>query len=246
MILFPAIDLRQGRCVRLEQGRYESETRYSDDPLGQAQHFAEQGAEWLHVVDLDGAKDPEQRQLALISALRRSSNLKLQVGGGLRRADELAQLFDAGVERVVLGSLAVKSPALIEQFFAEFGPERIVLALDVQLTAGGEACVAVAGWQQLSELRLESLIERFLPVGLTHVLCTDIARDGRLAGPNESLYRDVMTRYPELALQASGGIASLDDLRSCARLGCAGAIAGKALYEGIFSVSEAVACLQNA
>lgn len=246
MIVFPAIDLRQGRCVRLSQGRYEAETRYSEAPLAVAQGFAQEGAEWLHIVDLDGAKDPAARQVELVADLVRDSGLKVQTGGGIRTRAQVAELLAAGAERVIVGSLAVKQPAEVAAWLEAFGPERIVLALDVNLDAQGEAWVAVAGWQEAGGMRLNELIALFRPLGLKHVLCTDIARDGLLQGPNLGLYERLRSDYPELALIASGGVASLADLRAAQALGAAGAITGKALYEGRFRLSEALDAVQEA
>lgn len=246
MIVFPAIDLRRGRCVRLAQGRFEAETRYSEDPLAVAAGFAASGATWLHVVDLDGARAPAERQTGLLARLAAESGLQLQLGGGLRRREELVELFAFGCARVVVGSLAVREPDTVAAWLQEFGAERLVLALDVRIDADGTARVAHAGWQEGSALRLEALIERFLPAGLKHVLCTDIARDGMLSGPNGALYAGLRARYPELALIASGGVAGLADVSALAEAGIKGAVIGKALYEGRFRLEEAIACSRAA
>lgn len=246
MQLFPAIDLRQGRCVRLTQGRYQDETRYSDDPLAVARGFAEQGAEWLHLVDLDGARDPQARQLPLIRALVLDSGLKVQTGGGIRTEEQVVELLELGCQRVIVGSLAVKVPETVSTWLRRFGGERIVLALDVQIDAGGTARVAASGWQETSSASLDAVIAYFLPAGLMTVLCTDIGRDGLLCGPNLELYQGLRTRYPDLGVLASGGVASLDDLRTLRETGVTGVITGKALYEGRFSVGEAAACLRGA
>ncbi|MBI2380869.1 MAG: 1-(5-phosphoribosyl)-5-[(5-phosphoribosylamino)methylideneamino]imidazole-4-carboxamide isomerase [Gammaproteobacteria bacterium] len=241
-MVFPAIDLRQGRCVRLTQGRFDAETRYSDMPLAVVAGFAEQGAQWLHLVDLDGAKDPAARQTGLVRELVRASGLKVQCGGGLRRREQVAELLELGCERVVLGSIALAEPETVAQWFVEFGPECLVLALDVHIAADGCARVARSGWQEDSGLALDEVLETFLPAGLRHVLCTDIARDGMLAGPNAALYAGLLARFPGLRLIASGGVGCLDDIRVLAGSGLAGVVTGKALYENRFTLKEALAC----
>lgn len=246
MIVYPAIDLRHGRCVRLTQGSYDAETRYSDEPLAVARGFAAQGADWLHVVDLDGAKDPRARQLSLVKSLARDSGLRVQTGGGVRSAEQVAELLDAGCERVIVGSLAVKQPDEVKRWLARFGGERIVLALDVNLDPQGRALIAVAGWQEASSVTLEAVVREFLPAGLRHALCTDIGRDGLLQGPNLALYRELVRKFPELAVIASGGVASLEDVRALRELGLAGMITGKALYENRFTVAEALSCSRAA
>jgi phosphoribosylformimino-5-aminoimidazole carboxamide ribotide isomerase len=241
MIVYPAIDLRGGRCVRLTEGRFDSEKSYGDDPLAVARGFAAAGATWLHVVDLDGAKDPAQRQTALVERLARDSGLRVQTGGGIRDEAQIAALLAAGVQRVIVGSLTVKDPARVRGWLARFGAERIILSPDVRLDATGTPRVAAAGWQETSALSLDSLLVDFLSAGLLHVLCTDIGRDGKLTGPNTALYADLVRRFPTLQIQASGGVAALDDLRALRATGAAGAIVGRALYEQKFTLQEALA-----
>jgi phosphoribosylformimino-5-aminoimidazole carboxamide ribotide isomerase len=242
MIIYPAIDLRGGRCVRLNEGKFADETVYGTDPLAVARDFAAAGAEWLHVVDLDGAKDPARRQTALVQSLARESRLKVQTGGGIRDAAQVETLLAAGASRVIVGSLAVREPALVREWLARFGPDKIVLALDVRLDAAGTPLVALAGWQASSGKALDTVLAGFIPVGLLHVLCTDISRDGLLQGPNFALYAGLGRRFPSLQVQASGGVASLDDLRRLRAEGSAGAITGRALYEKKFTLQEALAC----
>ena len=242
MIVYPAIDLRGGRCVRLSEGNFDTETVYGTDPLAVARGFAAAGATWLHVVDLDGAKDPAKRQTALVHLLARDSGLKLQTGGGIRDVTHVESLLAAGATRVIVGSLAVRDPALVRGWLSLFGPEKIVLALDVRLDAAGTPVVALSGWQASSGQALDAVLAGFVPAGLVHVLCTDISRDGLLQGPNFALYADLGARYPALQIQASGGVASLDDLRRLRTQGSGGAITGRALYERKFTLQEALAC----
>lgn len=242
MIIYPAIDLRGGRVVRLTEGRFDQEKSYSDAPLAVARGFAADGATWLHVVDLDGARDPAMRQNSLVARLARDSGLRVQTGGGIRAAAQVEVLFAAGAERVIVGSLAVTKPALVATWLERFGSERIVLALDGRADASGAYRLATAGWQETSKLTIADLIVRFLPHGLRHVLCTDIGRDGKLTGPNTALYTELRTRFPAIQLQASGGVSSLADLQQLKKTHLAGAIVGRALYENKFALSEALAC----
>lgn len=242
MIIYPAIDLRGGRVVRLTEGRFDQEKSYSDDPLSVAKGFAAAGAQWLHVVDLDGTKDPSMRQTALVEKLAHESGLRVQTGGGIRDEAQVAALLAAGATRVIIGSLAVNSPDTVVRWIDQFGNNCIVLALDVVIDAQGVPRLAVSGWQETSNTTLDDLLRFYLPHGLRHVLCTDISRDGKLTGPNASLYESVVRQFPGLQLQASGGVSSLDDLRALRPLGVAGAIVGRALYENKFTLAEALAC----
>ena len=242
MIIYPAIDLRGGRVVRLTEGRFDQEKSYGDNPLAVARGFAADGAQWLHVVDLDGAKDPAKRQTTLVARLARESALRVQTGGGIRNAAQVEALLAAGAERVIVGSLAVTKPKLVASWLEKFGSEKLVLALDARADASGAFRLATAGWQETSELTVADLIVRYLPHGLRHVLCTDISRDGKLTGPNAALYTELRTRFPALQIQASGGVSSLDDLRELKASHLAGAIVGRALYENKFSLPEALAC----
>jgi phosphoribosylformimino-5-aminoimidazole carboxamide ribotide isomerase len=246
MELIPAIDLRDGRCVRLLKGDFAAETVYSDDPRGVLEGYKALGARRVHIVDLDGARDGTQPNLPTVLLLAKSSGVKLQVGGGLRSIERIRELFDAGVDRAVIGSIAVTEPDRVMTWMFELDPRRFVLALDVRLDASGVPRLATHGWQQTSAATLWTLIERFMNVGLTHVLCTDIGRDGTLVGPNLTLYSEAVRRYPELQWQASGGIAAARDLRSLSECGVAAAISGRALLENKISAEELRPFLPNA
>jgi phosphoribosylformimino-5-aminoimidazole carboxamide ribotide isomerase len=242
MIIYPAIDLRGGRVVRLTEGKFDQETSYGDDPLAVARDFAASGATWLHVVDLDGAKDPAKRQTALVEQLARGSGLRVQTGGGIRDESQITALLAAGAQRVIIGSLAARQPELVRGWLGKFGPGIIILSPDVRLDADGTPRVAAAGWQENTGLALDDFIGDYLAAGLVHILCTDISRDGRLAGPNTALYAQLVKKFPALQIQASGGVASLDDLRALRATGAAGAIVGRAFYEKKFTLREALAC----
>ncbi len=237
MELIPAIDLRDGRCVRLYQGDFAQETRYDFDPLELAQRYRALGARWLHVVDLDGAKRGEPVNLDLVARLRETAGLGIQLGGGIRTRASLERALGAA-DRVVLGSLAVAEPATVAGWFGELGPERLTLALDVRLDPEGRALIATHGWTKASSLTLGGAIERYRAAGLKHVLCTDIDRDGALTGPNVALYADCARRWPEIAFQASGGVRDARDLAALAAAGAAAAVSGKALLEGRLDPAE--------
>jgi len=237
MILLPAIDLVGGRCVRLAQGDFDRETDYSADPADALSGFAESGAAEAHLVDLDGARARAPRQHDLFAALAAPGLPKLQVAGGFRTADQVAQMLDAGVARVVIGSLALDDPAAFDGLLDTFGADQLVLALDVRLD-GGVPMVAAHGWTTDSGQSLDEMLARFARV--RHLLVTDIARDGMLSGPNLPLMRAIADRYPQIALQASGGVAQLDDLARLAAAGAARAIVGKAIWESRFSVAQGV------
>ena len=204
MIIYPAIDLRGGRVVRLTEGKFDQEKSYGDDPLAVARDFAAAGAKWLHVVDLDGAKDPALRQTALVEQLARGSGLRVQTGGGIRATSQIAALLAAGAQRVIVGSVAVKQPELVRDWLQRFGPEEIILSPDIRLDDTGTPRVAAAGWQESTGVALADLLAGYLDAGLVHILCTDISRDGKLTGPNTALYASLVKRFGTLQVQASG------------------------------------------
>ncbi|MGB5445944.1 MAG: 1-(5-phosphoribosyl)-5-[(5-phosphoribosylamino)methylideneamino]imidazole-4-carboxamide isomerase [Psychromonas sp.] len=245
-MIIPALDLIDGKVVRLYQGDYAQKTVYSDDPQSQFTIYNQQGADWLHLVDLDGAKDVTKRQLKVIASLIANTPAKIQIGGGVRTEQDVKDLLDAGAQRVVIGSTAVKEPAMVAGWMEKYGAEHIVLALDINIDADGNKIVAVSGWQEASGQTIESLLDIYLAVGLKHVLCTDISKDGTLTGSNVDLYKEMAAAYPQIEWQASGGIGSLDDIAAVARSGASGMIVGRALLEGKFNVEEAIACWQNA
>ncbi len=239
MILYPAIDLMDGKCVRLTGGDFNARTDYSDDPLAVAGGFKEAGAEWLHLVDLSGARDPAARQKKAIAALAQNASLKIQTGGGIRSMDDVREILDLGVQRVIIGSLCIKDPDTTWQILDTYGPDKIVLALDVHGDFENGFFVATAGWKEKSGEHLQDIIELYLNL-VDHILCTDISRDGKLAGPNTDLYRCLCDMAPQIKFQASGGVSSLADLETLKACGAAGVIVGKAIYEKKFTVVEAL------
>ncbi|MCC4832914.1 1-(5-phosphoribosyl)-5-[(5-phosphoribosylamino)methylideneamino]imidazole-4-carboxamide isomerase [Shewanella sp. 10N.7] len=244
-MIIPAIDLIDGQVVRLYQGDYQQKTTFDLSPLAQLQSYEAQGANLLHIVDLTGAKNPEKRQIKLISELAAGLNTDIQVGGGIRSEQQVKELLDIGVKRVVIGSLAVKEPELVKSWFVKYGSDAICLALDVNINEQGEKIVAVSGWQTGGGKSLESLVSEFSTVGLKHALVTDISRDGTLQGANTDLYQELASTYPEINWQASGGIATLDDVAAVRNSKVNGIIIGKALLIENFTVAEAIACWPN-
>ena len=244
-MIIPAIDLIDGRVVRLKQGDYSRCTHFEADPIARFRSYAEQGAQVLHLVDLTGAKDPAKRQLALIGEMVKAVNVPVQTGGGIRSEADVMALLDLGVERVVIGSLAVREREMVAEWFKRYGADHLVLALDVRIDAEGNKEVAVSGWQEGSGARLEDLVDFYRTVGLKHVLCTDIRCDGMMSGSNVALYREVAAKYPDVQFQASGGIGDLGDIEKLKGSGVAGVIVGRALLEEKFNVKEAIACWQN-
>ncbi|MEO6579769.1 MAG: 1-(5-phosphoribosyl)-5-[(5-phosphoribosylamino)methylideneamino] imidazole-4-carboxamide isomerase [Sphingomicrobium sp.] len=237
MILLPAIDLIEGRCVRLAQGDFDRETTYSDDPAAALLAFAAEGAVEAHLVDLDGARAREPRQHDLFITLARTTSLALQVAGGFRTVDQVRRVLDAGVARVVVGSLAIDDPDAFARMIDEFGPDRLTLALDIWIE-DGMPLVATHGWATGSGQTLDAVLLRY--PSIRHVLVTDIARDGMLEGPNLALMQAIIAAHPGVGLQASGGVATLEDLTELAQAGAARAIVGKAIWEQRFTVAEAV------
>ncbi|TCP97788.1 1-(5-phosphoribosyl)-5-[(5-phosphoribosylamino)methylideneamino] imidazole-4-carboxamide isomerase [Cricetibacter osteomyelitidis] len=243
-IIIPALDLIDGKVVRLHQGDYAKQTTYNDDPISQFADYLRQGAQQLHLVDLTGAKDPTQRQTALIGRIIEATQSQIQVGGGIRSEQDVADLLAAGANRVVIGSTAVTDPTLVQGWFEKYGAEKFVLALDVRIEQGQKR-VAIKGWQETSPTTLENVIENYRTFGLQHVLCTDISRDGTLAGSNVALYREICAAFPDIQFQSSGGIGSLADIEALKGTGVAGVIVGRALLEGKFNLTEAIQCWQN-
>jgi phosphoribosylformimino-5-aminoimidazole carboxamide ribotide isomerase len=244
--LIPAIDLKEGRCVRLLRGDFDAETRYDAAPGELLSRYRGFGADWLHVVDLDGARDGAGANREIIAQLAAQDTVKLQVGGGLRDTAAVTHMLERGVARVVVGSAAVTRIDQVRVWLREFGAQRLVLAFDVRLDATGTPRVAIHGWREQSTLSLWTALENFAEFGLKHVLCTDVSRDGALSGPNVGLYAEGVRRFPQIEWQASGGIRDARDLHALAHAGAAAAISGKALLEDLIPPEELQPFLPNA
>ncbi|WP_428150506.1 1-(5-phosphoribosyl)-5-[(5-phosphoribosylamino)methylideneamino]imidazole-4-carboxamide isomerase [Brevundimonas sp.] len=240
MIVYPAIDLRNGVCVRLMHGRFDQVTEYDQVPAARLAAFAAEGATWIHVVDLDGAEAGKAMQHKLIGEMAGSLAVNIQSGGGVRTLMDVRNLLNAGVSRVVVGSQAVTEPAVVSAWLAKFGYDRLTLAFDVRVGEDGVPVPSLKGWTEAAGIDLWAALDRY-PVGtLENVLITDVGRDGALTGPNLELLAEVMRRRPDLKVQASGGVSSLDDLKAARAIGCDGAIVGRAIYEGRFTARQAI------
>jgi len=244
-VIIPALDLIEGQVVRLFQGDYGQVTEYKVDPVDQFKLYHQAGADWLHLVDLTGAKDISARQLTLIARVIESTSANVQIGGGVRTEQDVIGLLDAGAQRVVVGSTAVKQPEIVKKWMEKYGAEKIVLALDINIDDEGTRKVAISGWQEDSGVTIEALIDDYLTVGLRHVLCTDISRDGTLTGSNVELYVDLCKQYPQVQFQSSGGIGHLSDIKALKGTGVTGVIVGRALLDGKFTAEEAFQCWQS-
>lgn len=246
MLLIPSIDLRGGRCVRLLQGDFDVETRYDLEPHELLVRYRDMGATWLHIVDLDGARDGVLANRNVIKRLASQRALNLQVGGGVRSIEVVDDLLRQGVDRVIVGSAAVEDPKAVAGWVERFGSDKIGLALDVRRDQAGTPIVLTRGWTRNSGLSLYAVLEPFLASGLQHVLCTDIERDGALAGPAADLYTELVSRVPAIQWQASGGVRSAADLHALDAIGVAAAISGKALLEERIPIEELQPFLPNA
>ncbi|MGI9273168.1 MAG: 1-(5-phosphoribosyl)-5-[(5-phosphoribosylamino)methylideneamino]imidazole-4-carboxamide isomerase [Woeseiaceae bacterium] len=246
MNIIPAIDLRDGKCVRLLQGDFEKTTEYSDDPAEIARQFADLSATNLHIVDLDGAQSGEQKNRDIVAAIAAESNMDIQLGGGIRDDKILSAWLESGVQRCVIGSLAITKPDTVKAWLSRFGSDKIVLALDVRYDEHNEPVITTHGWTRDSKATLFECIDDFMNAGLRHVLCTDVSRDGAMSGPNFELYERIMATYPDLLLQASGGVRHIEDMQQLRRIGVPAAISGRALLDGKISAEEIAAFQQNA
>lgn len=231
--IIPAIDIIDGRCVRLTQGDYRQKSVYTMTPLDMARSFAEAGVRRLHLVDLDGAKAGEPRNLATLEAIASLSTLDIEWGGGIKSRAHLEDVFNAGAGHAIIGSLAVKDPHTMECWLREFGGKRIILGADLR-----NGKVSVSGWLEDSPLSVHDLLDRFIPSGLKEVITTDISKDGMLQGPSTQLYVDLARRYPDMTFTVSGGISSMLDVLHLEGLGMQRVVVGKAIYEGHISLKE--------
>ena len=237
MELIPAIDLIDGKCVRLYQGDYSRETVYSDDPVEVALRWESMGASRIHIVDLDGARSGNPDNLAVVKRIVSAVRVPVQMGGGVRTLDTARRILDAGVRRVMLGTVAVRDPQIVRDACAEFGSDAIVVAVDSK-----DGKVSVSGWTSASDMKATDLIASMMQAGVQTFLCTDISRDGTLSGPNYALMRD-LAQVAGAGVIAAGGIASIEHLRLLANVGVGGAVIGKALYTGDIDLAEALTAI---
>ena len=246
MRIIPAIDLKDGKCVRLYKGDFEKTTEYSSDPAAVGRRFSKMAVKDLHIVDLDGARTGTQQNRHIVAEIAAQSGLAIQLGGGIRTREDVGAWLAAGVTRCVIGSVAINEHETVKDWIREFGNDSIVLALDIKLDSENMPMLTTHGWTEDSAFTLWDCIDQYMDVGAQHVLCTDVARDGAMAGPNLSLYAEILSRYPSLSLQASGGVRNIADLYELQNLGVPGAISGRALLDGAISEAEVASFRQSA
>ncbi len=238
--IIPATDIIGGECVRLSQGDYDRKTTYYSDPLEAAKAFEGAGVKRLHMVDLDGAKSSAPMNLKVLERVATHTSLIVQYGGGIKSRQALKDLFSAGAERAIVGSLAVREPQMFAEWLDEFGGEKMILGADLK----GDK-VAIQGWLEESEMGAAELFNRFMPHGLRHIITTDISRDGMMCGAATELYKSLNAQFPTLNIIASGGISKMADVEELDEAGVASVIVGKALYEGGITLKELERCLQR-
>ena len=246
MRIIPAIDLKDGKCVRLFKGDFEQTTEFSKDPVAVGRRFSALDVRDLHIVDLDGARSGTQRNKAIVAAIAAETGLDIQLGGGIREYQTVVDWLAGGVTRCVIGSIAVTDTVRVGEWLGEFGPEALVLALDVRVSADGTPRLTTHGWTRESNISLWECLERYAESGLRHVLCTDVDCDGAMTGPNFALYEELLRRHPQLELQASGGVRHIADLEELRRRGIPAAISGRALLEGEITAAEVASFRRSA
>ncbi len=234
MIILPAIDIKNGKVVRLKQGDFNQETVYSDNPLEIAKQFEKDKAKWLHIVDLDGASLEKNRNIEIIKEIRENTSLSIQTGGGIRSKEDVKKLIDLGIDRVIIGTLAVKNPELLKKIVNKFGSEKILISIDAR-----DGKVATSGWQEESELKVIDFAKKLEQMGIKYILYTDIKRDGMLSGPDVEGLKE-LKENTSLNIIASGGISSLKDIKKLNELSFYGVITGQALYTNQFNLKEAI------
>lgn len=233
MRIIPAIDIIEGKCVRLSKGDYDTKKIYNEDPLEVALQFQDAGLKYLHLVDLDGAKEKHIVNWKVLEKLATKTSLKIDFGGGIKSDEDLKVAFECGAQQITGGSIAVKEPVKFTGWITAYGWDKIILGADAM-----EGKIAVSGWQEESDLEIVSFIEEYVNKGIAYVISTDISKDGMLEGPSFDLYESILKKLPETKLIASGGVSSIDDLIKLKEQGLEGAIVGKAIYEGFIRLSD--------
>ncbi len=246
MKIIPAIDLKDGNCVRLFKGDFEKTTHYSSNPAAIGKRFSELAVSDLHIVDLDGARTGNQQNRGIVEAIAAETTLEVQLGGGIRSRADVELWREIGVARCVVGSVAVRDPGIVHGWLDEFGQDAIVLALDIKISDANVPILTTHGWTEDADLSLWQCLDAYVERGARHVLCTDVARDGAMSGPNFALYETILSRYPGLSLQASGGVRHRADLEQLRSIGVPAAITGRALLDGEITATEVASFRQSA
>lgn len=246
MRIIPAIDLKDGKCVRLFKGDFDKTTEYSNDPVEVGRRFSRLDVEDLHIVDLDGARYGKQLNRSIVRAIAAESGLNIQLGGGIRDRNTVEGWLTNGVSRCVIGSVAIKDVSTVTEWLLEFGPQQLVFALDVRVSEDGTPMLTTNGWTEDAGVSLWECIDSYSDAGIRHVLCTDVSRDGAMSGPNVELYAEILRRYPGLQLQASGGVRNIGDLQLLRSRGIPAAISGRALLDGAITTTEVASFRRSA
>jgi phosphoribosylformimino-5-aminoimidazole carboxamide ribotide isomerase len=233
MTIIPAIDIINGKCVRLTKGDYAQQKVYNENPVEVAKQFADAGLERLHIVDLDGAKAGKIINLSVLEAIASATNLVIDFGGGIKNINDVASIFNAGAAIATIGSLAVKRPELLEEWLMEFGAGKFLIGADML-----DQKIKISGWLEDGGIDIFSFIGKMIGLGVTNIFCTDISKDGAMEGPSVTLYKQIMEQHPEINLIASGGVTTMDDVKELKAIGCNGAIIGKAIYEGNITLQQ--------
>jgi phosphoribosylformimino-5-aminoimidazole carboxamide ribotide isomerase len=235
MIIIPAIDIINGKCVRLTKGDYAQQKIYNENPVEVAKQFEDAGIQRLHIVDLDGAKAGKIINLKVLEDIAAATSLIIDFGGGVKNITDVGNIFNAGAAMVTIGSLAVKHPELLEEWLMEFGEDKFLIGADVL-----NEKIKISGWLEDSGINIFNFIGKMIALGTNNIFCTDISKDGAMQGPSIELYKKIMQEHPEIHLIASGGVSNIEDVKELKAIGCAGAIIGKAIYEGLVSLQDLV------
>jgi phosphoribosylformimino-5-aminoimidazole carboxamide ribotide isomerase len=233
MQLIPAIDIIDGKCVRLTQGDYEQKKIYNEKPLEVAKEFEDAGLSRLHLVDLDGAKAGEVKNWKVLETIASKTSLVIDFGGGIKKEKDVQIVFESGAVLATVGSIAVKDEATFVSWLKQFGAEKFLLGADVK-----DEKIAVGGWLETTDIWIYDFIEKYINHGVQQIFCTDVSKDGKLEGPSIDLYKNIIAKFPSLHFIASGGVSNMNDLEDLHTIGCAGAIVGKAIYEGRLNINE--------
>ncbi len=233
MTIIPAIDIIDGKCVRLTQGDYAQKTIYNENPVEVAKSFEDAGLKRLHLVDLDGAKAGKVTNWKVLENIAAATNLVIDFGGGIKQKEDVELVLNAGARYATIGSLAVKNETIFSEWIENYDPERFLLGADVK-----NEKITVGGWLETTDIDVFAFIKKYTAKGINNIFCTDVSKDGLLQGPSVELYTKIVTQFPAINFIASGGVSSLDDLKALQNVGCSGAIVGKAIYEARISLEE--------
>ena len=235
MRIIPAIDIINGKCVRLTKGDYTQQKIYNENPVEVAKHFAGAGFKRLHVVDLDGAKAGKICNMAVLESIAAATDLVIDFGGGVKQISDVESVFNAGAAMVTIGSLAVKHPETLEEWLMEFGADHFFIGADVL-----NENIKISGWLEDGGVNIYDFVGKLVSLGTTNIFCTDISKDGMMQGPSIELYQKIMAQYPEINLVASGGVGNIDDVKRLEEIGCSGVIIGKAIYENLIPLGQLI------